>query len=75
MKHLIACFAMNILLQKCNEFGNLDSASGKEILELLKKVNQEYGITILMVTHSPESTEYGNRVIHLSDGQINKCLD
>jgi len=50
--------------------GNLDSQSGKEVLELLSKLNKQYGITILMVTHSEESTKYGNRVIHLKDGRI-----
>lgn len=50
--------------------GNLDSKSGTEILELLRKINREKGITVLMVTHSEESTRYGNRVIRLKDGQI-----
>jgi len=50
--------------------GNLDSQSGKEVLELLSKLNKQYGITILMVTHSEESTQYGNRVIRLRDGRI-----
>lgn len=50
--------------------GNLDSKNGEEILELLSKLNKQYGVTILMVTHSEESTKYGNRVIRLRDGQI-----
>ncbi len=50
--------------------GNLDSKSGKEVLELLRDINQEKGITILMVTHSEESTRYGNRIIRLRDGEI-----
>jgi putative ABC transport system ATP-binding protein len=50
--------------------GNLDSRNGIEVLKLLAKVNQEYGITILMVTHSEESALYGNRVIKLKDGQL-----
>jgi len=50
--------------------GNLDSKSGKEVLELLRDINQEKGITILMVTHSEESTRYGNRIIRLKDGEI-----
>ncbi len=50
--------------------GNLDSKSGKEVLELLQKINQEKGITILMVTHSEESTRYGKRVIRLKDGEV-----
>jgi len=50
--------------------GNLDSQSGKEVLELLSKLNKQYDITILMVTHSDESAKYGNRVINLKDGRI-----
>ncbi|HWQ74706.1 MAG TPA: ABC transporter ATP-binding protein [Syntrophomonas sp.] len=50
--------------------GNLDSQSGKGVLELLSKLNQQYGITILMVTHSEDSTRYGSRVIRLKDGQL-----
>jgi putative ABC transport system ATP-binding protein len=50
--------------------GNLDSKSGREILELLRDINREKGITILMVTHSEESTRYGKRVIRLKDGEV-----
>lgn len=50
--------------------GNLDSQSGKGVLELLSKLNHQYGITILMVTHSEDSTRYGSRVIRLKDGQL-----
>jgi len=50
--------------------GNLDSKTGVEVLELLRRLNKQYGITILMVTHSEESTKYGDRVIRLKDGQI-----
>jgi putative ABC transport system ATP-binding protein len=50
--------------------GNLDSKSGKEVLELLRSINRDQGITILMVTHSEESTQYGKRVIRLKDGEI-----
>lgn len=52
--------------------GNLDSHNGREVLSLLKMFHETYGITILMVTHSIESTKYGNRVIKLEDGCI--CL-
>ncbi len=50
--------------------GNLDSKTGITILELLKKINREMGMTIVMVTHSKESAEYGNRVIYLKDGEL-----
>ena len=50
--------------------GNLNSEQGKEIMELLKKLNEEEGMTILQVTHSEEKAKYGNRIIHLKDGWI-----
>jgi putative ABC transport system ATP-binding protein len=50
--------------------GNLDSKTGQEILELLRDINREKGITILMVTHSEESTRYGKKIIRLKDGEI-----
>ena len=50
--------------------GNLDSKNGNEVLELLSKLNKQYKITILMVTHSEESTKYTDRVIKLMDGQV-----
>jgi putative ABC transport system ATP-binding protein len=50
--------------------GNLDSKTGQEILGLLRDINREKGITILMVTHSEESTRYGKKIIRLKDGEI-----
>jgi putative ABC transport system ATP-binding protein len=50
--------------------GNLDSQNGGEVLRLLSGLNRQYGITILMVTHSEESSGYGGRVIRLKDGQV-----
>ena len=50
--------------------GNLDSKSGKEVMELFKKINKEEHITILQVTHSEESAKYGSRIIKLKDGKI-----
>ncbi len=50
--------------------GNLDSKTGITILELLNRINQDMGMTIVMVTHSKESAEYGNRVIELKDGEV-----
>ncbi|OGU56774.1 MAG: phosphonate ABC transporter ATP-binding protein, partial [Ignavibacteria bacterium RBG_13_36_8] len=51
--------------------GNLHSDQGKEIMELLKKLNQD-GVTIIQVTHSELNSTYGNRIIKLSDGWIEK---
>ena len=49
--------------------GNLHSDQGKEIMELLKKLNIE-GTTIIQVTHSEVNAEYGKRIIRLKDGWI-----
>jgi putative ABC transport system ATP-binding protein len=50
--------------------GNLDSQTGTEILALLRDINAAKGITILMVTHSEDSTRYGTRIIRLRDGRV-----
>jgi putative ABC transport system ATP-binding protein len=51
--------------------GNLNSQQGTEIMEMLKKLNQE-GTTIIQVTHDPVKANYGNRIIHLQDGWVKK---
>lgn len=50
--------------------GNLDSKSGEEVMKLFKEINEKENITILQVTHSEESAQYGNRIIRLKDGKI-----
>jgi len=49
--------------------GNLDRASGKEIVTLLETLNQQ-GITLVIITHDPELGARANRRIHLVDGRI-----
>lgn len=49
--------------------GNLDSAYGEEVMNLMAKLHEE-GTTIIMVTHSPAYAEYAQRVVHLFDGHI-----
>lgn len=51
--------------------GNLDSVRSREIMELLKKLNNERGITIVMVTHEPDMAGYADRTVHFLDGRIN----
>ncbi|MBS2097243.1 ABC transporter ATP-binding protein [Carboxylicivirga linearis] len=48
--------------------GNLHSDQGKEIMKLLKKLNEEEGITIIQVTHNEEFAQYGKRIIRIEDG-------
>jgi putative ABC transport system ATP-binding protein len=50
--------------------GNLDSARGREIMELLVRLNRERGLTVLMVTHEAEMAGYAGRIIHFRDGLI-----
>ena len=49
--------------------GNLDSAHGNEVMDLLGKLNAE-GTTIVMVTHSPTDSKRAHRIVQLFDGQI-----
>ncbi len=50
--------------------GNLDSASGAEIMQLFRRLNQEKGITILQVTHSAECASYSSRLVTLRNRVI-----
>ena len=49
--------------------GNLDSANGEEVMNLLSQLNSE-GTTIVMVTHSPSDAEKAHRIVQLFDGHI-----
>ena len=50
--------------------GNLDSASGKQVLEILRRLRDEQGKTILLVTHSQEGASTADRVLRMRDGRI-----
>jgi putative ABC transport system ATP-binding protein len=50
--------------------GNLDSRSGAEVLELLRRSVTEFGQTIIMVTHDPVAAGYTDRVVFLADGKV-----
>ncbi len=50
--------------------GNLDPTLSTDILDLLSTINKTQNLTILMVTHSPMAAAYGNRKIHLKDGEV-----
>lgn len=50
--------------------GNLDSKTGKNIMELFRNINKEFKTTIVQVTHSEESSFYGTGVIRMLDGNI-----
>jgi len=55
--------------------GNLDSKNSDIVLSMLRRSNQELGQTVLMITHNPEAAKYGDRIIHMRDGQIVKPED
>jgi putative ABC transport system ATP-binding protein len=50
--------------------GNLDTANSLAVLKLLRDLNQRLGQTILMITHNTEAAEYGDRIVHMRDGQL-----
>jgi putative ABC transport system ATP-binding protein len=50
--------------------GNLDSTSGKEIMQLLLKLNRDFGTTLIIVTHDPNIAGHTQRIIHLYDGLV-----
>lgn len=50
--------------------GNLDSKTGMEIMKLFKDINKKYNKTLIQVTHSAESAQYGTSIIRLIDGEI-----
>lgn len=50
--------------------GNLDSKSGKNVMQILQKLNQDEGRTIILITHETSTAEHAERIIRLKDGQI-----
>jgi putative ABC transport system ATP-binding protein len=54
--------------------GNLDSANGARVMELLVELNEEQGIALLLATHAPEVAAAAHRVVHMRDGRIEKVV-
>lgn len=55
----------------CDEpTGNLDKKSGENVMELLKMLNADYGITIIMITHDPALAKMTTRMVSISDGKL-----
>jgi putative ABC transport system ATP-binding protein len=55
----------------CDEpTGNLDSATSREILALLRQLPENGKRAVVMVTHDPAAAEVGDRIIHMADGLL-----
>ncbi len=50
--------------------GNLDTETSKQIMQLLRKLNQENNQTFVVVTHDPEVSHWTNRILRMKDGKI-----
>jgi putative ABC transport system ATP-binding protein len=50
--------------------GNLDSKSGKIVMETIQRLNEEFGHTIILITHETYTAEHAKRIIRIHDGQI-----
>ncbi len=50
--------------------GNLDSRTSIEVMDIFQKLNEERGITVLLITHEHDIAEYGTRVIAFRDGRV-----
>ena len=55
--------------------GNLDSARSREIMELIVSLNQELGLSVLMVTHEEEMAAYAHRTVRFLDGRIDSVTN
>ncbi len=52
--------------------GNLDLQTGKEIIDLLKELNQESGVTIISATHDLKMIDVSDRIVHIRDGELER---
>ena len=50
--------------------GNLDSKTSVEIMEVFRRLNEEQGLTVVLITHEPAIAKYGSRVLEFKDGRI-----
>lgn len=55
--------------------GNLDSQNSHELLELFKKLNQEEGVSILMVTHDSMIASYSSKLLYIQDGRVAHTIE
>lgn len=55
--------------------GNLDSHNSHELLSIFRKLNKDYGVTILMVTHDATIASYSSKMLRIKDGLIDKTIE
>jgi putative ABC transport system ATP-binding protein len=60
-----------LLIMADEPTGDLDKRSGEEVLDLLQQLNEEFGKTIIMVTHDPRAADKARMVYHLDKGVLN----
>jgi putative ABC transport system ATP-binding protein len=65
-----ALVALPALLLADEPTGNLDTTTGGEIMTVLKTLNAERGLTLLVVTHDPEVAAFADRIVRLRDGRV-----
>ena len=55
--------------------GSLDRATGNAIMDLIQQINEDTGVTVLVVTHDPLLAACAHRVLHLIDGRLDQSID
>ena len=69
-----AVIAEPALLLADEPTGNLDSANGRAVMELLADLNMQSGLTIVLATHSAEAAAYARRTLELCDGRLQRLV-
>jgi putative ABC transport system ATP-binding protein len=54
--------------------GNLDRTSGRAIMNLFQDINEQLGVTVLLVTHDPVFASFAHRILHLVDGALDQTI-
>ena len=55
--------------------GNLDRAGGRAVMDLIQDINEQTGVTVLIVTHDPVFAAYAGRVLRLMDGAVQQTME
>ncbi|MEM1592891.1 MAG: ABC transporter ATP-binding protein [Archaeoglobaceae archaeon] len=55
----------------CDEpTGNLDSKTGRQVMEIIKRLNEEKNVTVVLVTHDLSLADYADRIVRIRDGRV-----